>query len=547
MSRALGLVVLVIACGDNHRGSPPADTADSAGPADAAIDAPLDAPDGLPPDTTPPGTTLTQAPAPIEVVGTATVAFTGDEPSDRFECALDGAAFAACTSPLELTVADGAHTFAVRAIDLAGNADPTPASAAWTVDTRPMVCGSGIAEGLEACDGADLRGATCASLGHAPGTLACAATCDAFELGGCTGPFAPANTGFTGTVCFDGVKYATPNLTLPYVLVCTEDHGVFKTTLDAATTWSSLNAGGITNLRGRAVATNPNGPPIYYVSNATTANNGFRSSNQGATWTAQSIHDAGAPRELYSMVFRQTIGNLAGSWDPVMGAIVLHGSPPALAPHFIGATPGTVTGTARGIANGGPSDVFVAVYGQTPSGGAATGGIFRACDLTMTGGGTYARRDTGIAAEDLGRVWSITVDPASVVMEAFACGAEDKLGYATTYYAALRGGGQIYKTIDNGVTWTRRNAGLPAGAEVYAIAIDCFNPITPAQCQDRDLLYAATSQGLYKSVNAGATWTLEGFEGKAVRGLAIDPQPATNPPRMFVGVDDAVGLYQSLQ
>jgi hypothetical protein len=541
------LLLALIGCGDNaRRGGAP--------DAGAPPDAPGAPPDGAETpdagDTVAPETAFLDAPPASATTAVATFGFTGSEIDDHFECALDAAPFAACASPITITVGDGSHSFAVRAVDPAGNADATPATYTWSVDTRPSVCGDGTATGAEICDGADLRGATCPGLGHAPGALACAADCRGYDTAACTGPYDPASAGFTGKVCFNGLRYATPNLTLPYVVACTEDAGVFKTALGDPLTWSAMNAGGITNLHGRAIATNPSGPPIYFVADASAAMNGFRSSNQGGTWTAQSIAAGGAPRELFAFAFRPPLQNLAGSWDAASGAIVLHGNPPGLVAHSIGPPPGSagsVTGTPHAFANGGVADVYVAVYGRTPAGEPATGGIFHACDLTTTGGGTYEARDAGIAAGDRDRVWSITVDPASVTSDQFACGAAIATGFATTYYAALRGGGQIYKTTDAGASWQPRNTGLPAGAEVYDLAVDCFNTTTAALCHDHQVLYAATSAGLYRSANAGASWALDGFEGKAVRAVAIDPQPAvgTAAPRVFVGVDDAVGIYRS--
>lgn len=82
----------------------------------------------------PPQTMLTSAPPPATTSATtAAFAFSASEPS-TFQCSLDSAPFAACTSPVELTgLAAGAHTFAVRAVDLAGNPDGSPVVSNWTV------------------------------------------------------------------------------------------------------------------------------------------------------------------------------------------------------------------------------------------------------------------------------------------------------------------------------------------------------------------------------------------------------------------------------
>jgi hypothetical protein len=64
----------------------------------------------------------------------ASFSFTG-EAGATFQCALDGAAFGACTSPKAYSgLADGSHTFQVRQTDTAGNTGPA-ASRNWTIDT----------------------------------------------------------------------------------------------------------------------------------------------------------------------------------------------------------------------------------------------------------------------------------------------------------------------------------------------------------------------------------------------------------------------------
>jgi len=89
-------------------------------------------------DNTPPDTTLTSTPPGVSPES-ATFQFAASEAGASFECGLDGAAYAACTTPKSYSgLTPGAHSFAVRAIDAVGNADSTPASYSWTVvDTTP--------------------------------------------------------------------------------------------------------------------------------------------------------------------------------------------------------------------------------------------------------------------------------------------------------------------------------------------------------------------------------------------------------------------------
>jgi hypothetical protein len=97
-----------------------------------------DPPPPPPPDTTPPETSITAAPPATTTDTSASLSFVSSEAGSSFECRLDGAAWAACSSPRAYSgLALGAHQFSVRARDGADNLDPTPASAAWTIEPPP--------------------------------------------------------------------------------------------------------------------------------------------------------------------------------------------------------------------------------------------------------------------------------------------------------------------------------------------------------------------------------------------------------------------------
>ncbi len=93
-------------------------------------------------DTTAPDTSLTSAPSGSTTSTSASMTFTATEPASTFQCRIDGGAWATCSSPASYSgLAVGAHSFDVRAIDLSGNIDASPATASWTVtapaDTTP--------------------------------------------------------------------------------------------------------------------------------------------------------------------------------------------------------------------------------------------------------------------------------------------------------------------------------------------------------------------------------------------------------------------------
>ncbi len=91
-------------------------------------------------DATAPNTTITGHPANPDGNRTPTFTFSGDDGTGSgiasFMCKMDGGSYAACTSGYTSpTLSEGSHTFYVYAIDTAGNADLSPASYTWTIQT----------------------------------------------------------------------------------------------------------------------------------------------------------------------------------------------------------------------------------------------------------------------------------------------------------------------------------------------------------------------------------------------------------------------------
>jgi hypothetical protein len=472
-----------------------------------------------------------------------------------------------------------------------GPTGPTDAAADAPIDSpAPAVCGDGVIESGETCDGSNLGSATCESLGDPSGTLVCKADCSGFDTTGCTGNFNPQGSGFTTapTICNDGLRTNSPSgfssttTTFDALGVCTEDQGIwFASTFDSTGSDAEITTISWTNQDGTAAPVNGvamdiqsggGTTGIYFTAN-TTGSNGFRAGTFGdgaPNWQASVF----VPR-IFSMLTGGSNLNLMGGWDPVSGlAIVKVGNvlgndcvPPATKgcsiPVFVnggsGAGSGTsagsgaVTGTVTSIITGLdktdqrfdtsiPTDIHVAIYGQQggsgadPNGGSASGGIYWTCDNGMT----YVEHDTGIAASDLPLVFKLVADQSTFsINNTRACPTTtDQLGtgYATVMYAGLRGGGSLYKTTDGGDHWALSNTGLPANAQVFSLVEDCADfvpPVPPAIttadptfCPNPNVLYVGTNVGVYESVDSGASWHEFGFIGKSVRSIAINPDHA---------------------
>jgi parallel beta-helix repeat protein len=91
-------------------------------------------------------TTIGARPSAQTTSTSAAFTFSSNQSGATFECVLDDDSFATCASSIMYDELEpGAHTFAVRAIDVAGNVDPTPAFFSWVIVASPTPSPSVIA------------------------------------------------------------------------------------------------------------------------------------------------------------------------------------------------------------------------------------------------------------------------------------------------------------------------------------------------------------------------------------------------------------------
>ncbi len=152
---------------------------------------------------------------------------------------------------------------------------------------------------------------------------------------------------------------------------------------------------------------------------------------------------------------------------------------------------GAPTGSVFGLPRKAGRDNFVTFHPTNPSimfVGAAGGGLWQ-----TTNGGTSWTTNTDnlpvLACSDL------AIDPNNTnIMYLATGGANDLL---SAYPVPSDG---VYKTTDGGATWVPSGLGftLNQGRVVHKIVLDPTNS---------QIVFAATNIGIYRSINAGATWS----------------------------------------
>ncbi|MBK8293599.1 MAG: VCBS repeat-containing protein [Solirubrobacterales bacterium] len=153
-------------------------------------------------DDTPPDTFIDSAiPASPANTGVRTFTFHGVDPAPgsppiTYQCRIDGGSWFGCSSGYATpNLADGNHTFDVRATDAAGNTDASPATSSWFVDKTPPNTFIDTATPASPTNN-QVRNFTYHGVDPAPGsppiTLECRLDSGAWFTAGCNGTY---NTG----------------------------------------------------------------------------------------------------------------------------------------------------------------------------------------------------------------------------------------------------------------------------------------------------------------------------------------------------------------
>ncbi len=130
---------------------------------------------------------------------------------------------------------------------------------------------------------------------------------------------------------------------------------------------------------------------------------------------------------------------------------------------------------------------------------------------------SYAQPQSNIA-------WEQTNGPDGGYVRCFAASV-------TSIFAGTNYNGGVFRSTDNGASWSPVNTGLPLGIDTRLVV--------NALLASGGNVFAATSSGIFRSTNNGASWTLVGEEVKTIAINAL----AANNGTLYAGTN--TGLLRS--
>lgn len=328
--------------------------------------------------------------------------------------------------------------------------------------------------------------------------------------------WAAANTGLTKLAVALLVDPRTPS-----IVYAGTGAGVFRST-SSGDAWTAINTG-LTDLKVNVLAMSPSSPSTLYVG---AANGVFRSVDGGSSWKKRGVQaeSGGAmaispatPPTLVSGVF--TSIDHGTNWK----RSALPKAPASLA--FSPLAPFTLyAATEQGLLSSSDSGDTWKATGLTSSVSLVAIDPSNPSTIYSNGNGILKSTDAGVT-------WNTS--NSGLTNLAVTSLALDPTAPSTLYAGTLDGqtGGGVYKSTDAGRSWSRTFP-LNTVASVTRLAVSASSPST---------IYAGTkgrtgggqdSGGqVFKSVDAGKTWTSVSGELGVIYALAVDP---TNPDTIYV-------------
>jgi photosystem II stability/assembly factor-like uncharacterized protein len=279
----------------------------------------------------------------------------------------------------------------------------------------------------------------------------------------------------------------------PQTVIAGTRGGVFKS-LDGGATWTAANtglAGGLSNLDVRTLGIDPSNPAILFVG---LSQGIFRSPDGASTWAKVSnaeyvtgvVVDPRTSAVVYAGTLTGVIKSTNGgeSWSPT----TFEGHVSALA-----------------VDRNSPDTLYVTTHND---------GVFK----TVNAGQTWSEINVGLPANR--RIASILMDPIN----------SNRILLGT-----FNG---VFKSDDAGATWSPSWSGMTSTTPVLVMVVDQQNPL---------VIYAGTNfDSIYKTVNGGATWTrifanvFTGLTDSNIFSMGIDPANSNN---IYAG--SVNGLFKS--